>query len=85
VAALRLRVIDRARYDPVRLAVRLLAAVRLAHPDSLRIDTLRLDQRSGQPAVRRGVERGAHPDSIAAGWEAGLARFVAARSRYLLY
>lgn len=83
--AVRLRVTDRTRYDPVGLAVRLLAAVGRVHPDSLQTDTLRLDTRSGDRAVRSGLEQGAHPDSIAAAWEPGRRRFLAARGRYLLY
>ncbi|HET7038990.1 MAG TPA: DUF1343 domain-containing protein [Gemmatimonadales bacterium] len=83
--AVRLRVTDRARYDPTRTAVHLLAAVRRLHPDSLHIDTLRLDRRAGDRAIRLGLERGTPPDSIVAGWQPALDRFKQMRARYLLY
>jgi uncharacterized protein YbbC (DUF1343 family) len=83
--AVRLRVTDRAVYDPVRLAVHLVAAIRARHSDSLRVDTLGFDRRAGQAALRHALERGVAPDSIVASWETDLRRFLALRSRYLLY
>lgn len=83
--AVRLRVTDRAQYDPVRLAVHLIAAIRARHPDSLQVDTLGFDRRAGTAAVRRGLERGLVPDSIVASWEPDLRQFLALRSQYLLY
>jgi hypothetical protein len=78
-------VTDRGGYDPVRLAIRLLDAVRRLHADSLRIDTLGLDRRSGDRAVRRAIEQGDPPDSIAVRWVAGLDRFIERRRPHLLY
>ena len=83
--AVRLRVTDRAAYDPVRVAMHLMAAIRARHPDSLRVDTLGFDRRAGQAAVRHALERGVAPDSIVASWERDLGRFLEFRSRYLLY
>jgi beta-N-acetylhexosaminidase len=83
--AVRLRVTDRAVYDPVRLALHLVAAIRAHHSESLRVDTLGFDRRAGQAAVRHALERGVAPDSIGASWDPEVRRFLEMRSRYLLY
>jgi uncharacterized protein YbbC (DUF1343 family) len=83
--AVRFRVVDRDRYDPVGLAVHLLAALREAHPASLTIDGPRLDARAGSAAIRTALDAGVSPERIRAAWEPELAAFLAQRSRYLLY
>jgi uncharacterized protein YbbC (DUF1343 family) len=83
--AVRLRVTDRAGYDPVRMAVRLLATLRDRHRDSLAIRAGPLDQRAGSSRLRRDVESGVAADSISRSWEAELAAFRVLRARYLLY
>lgn len=83
--AVRLRVTDREVYDPVRLAVHLVAAIRTHHPDSLRVDTLGFDRRAGTAAVRRALEAGQPPDSIAERWVADVNRFLERRRPFLLY
>jgi uncharacterized protein YbbC (DUF1343 family) len=83
--AVRLRVTDREQYDPTSLAVHLLAAIRRRHGDSLRLDTLGFDRRTGDPAVRQALDRGTTPDSIVMGWSDAIRRFLERRSQYLLY
>ena len=85
IPALRLRVTDRERYDPVATAVRLLAAVRARHADSLRIVAGRFDRLAGTDRIRLAIEGGAAADSIVAGWEAELSDFRARQAGYLLY
>jgi len=82
---LRLRVTDRQVYDPTRLAVALLAAIRAVHADSLRIRAARFDQLAGGPELRDAIARGATPAAIWADWDAALARFRETRVKYLLY
>lgn len=82
---LRFRVTDRARYDPTKLAVALLAAIRAAHPDSLRFHVATFDRLASGPALRTAIEGGQAPETIWARWEEPLAAFRAARTAYLLY
>ncbi|MGH7699905.1 MAG: exo-beta-N-acetylmuramidase NamZ family protein [Gemmatimonadales bacterium] len=81
----RLRVTDRAGYDPTRLAVALLAAVRAVHGDSLRFRDAGFDRLAAGPGLRTAIMAGRSAEEIWAGWGAALARFRAARAKYLLY
>jgi uncharacterized protein YbbC (DUF1343 family) len=83
--ALRFVVTDRASYDPVALAARLLAVIARRHGDSLRVDARGFDRRAGTDRLRTALLAGVSPDSVAAGWRTDLARFGALRQRYLLY
>ena len=80
----RLRVTDRRRYDPTRLAVALLAAIRAAHPDSFQFGR-RFDQLAAGPELRGGLESGQRASAIWQRWAAPLAAFRAMRVKYLLY
>jgi uncharacterized protein YbbC (DUF1343 family) len=83
--AVRLRVTDRAVYDPVRAAVALLVAVRRVHGDVLVIDPRRFDPLAGGSALREAVEAGRGAGEIAAEWEVALERFRRLREAFLLY
>jgi uncharacterized protein YbbC (DUF1343 family) len=83
--AVRLRVTDRAVYDPVRAAVALLVAVRRVHGDVLVIDPRRFDPLAGGSALREAVEAGRGAGEIAAEWEVPLERFRRLREGFLLY
>jgi uncharacterized protein YbbC (DUF1343 family) len=83
--AVRLRVTDRAVYDPVRAAVALLVAVRRVHGDVLVIDPRRFDPLAGGSALREAVEAGRGAGEIAAEWEVPLERFRRLREAFLLY
>jgi uncharacterized protein YbbC (DUF1343 family) len=85
IRGVRLRVVDRAVYDPAQLAVRLLAAVRSLHRDSLRINARGLDQRAGSAALREALDAGRPADEIARTWTPGLESFRRAREPFLLY
>lgn len=82
---LRLRVTDRRRYDPTKTAVLLLALIRAAHPDSLRVNAVRFDELAGGPELRVAVLAGRPAHAVWQGWDPGLARFKRERARYLLY
>ncbi len=83
--AVRLRVTDRAVYDPVRAAVALLVALRKVHRDSLAIDPRRFDRLAGGSALREAVDAGLGAEEIAAGWEHELRSFGRLREQFLLY
>src|SRR3989442_3362588 len=63
IPGVRLRVIDRNGYDPTRVAVALLAAIRGVHPDSLRFRGERFDRLAGGAELRQALlaGRGARP------------------------
>lgn len=85
VRGLRLRVTDRARYDPTRVAVTLLAAVHAEHADSLRFRDRGFDRLAAGPALREAILAGRSPAEIWGVWDGDLARFRALRAKYLLY
>ena len=82
---LRMRVTDRDRFDPTKLAVAILAAVRATHPDSFRFNPRGFDRLATGPELRTAIEGGISAETIWKAWEADLARFRATRARYLLY
>jgi uncharacterized protein YbbC (DUF1343 family) len=85
LAGIRLRVTDRGRYDPTVTAVRLLAAVRDAHPDRLGWIPRHFDRLAGTDRLREGLVAGRPADSLVAGWAAERAAFEARRRPYLIY
>ena len=82
---IRLRVLDRRRYDPTRTAVALLSALVAVHPDSFRIGAARFDQLAAGPELRQAIQAGRAPHAIWRSWGPSLARFRRARAKYLLY
>lgn len=82
---IRLRVTDRSVYDPTRLAVALLAALRAVHGDSLRFRQAAFDRLAAGPELREAIVAGRAPRAIWASWEAALGAFRATRAKYLLY
>jgi uncharacterized protein YbbC (DUF1343 family) len=84
--ALRLRVADRRAYDPARLAVRLLAALAVVHPDSFAFTSTRgFDRLAGSDQLRLAIEAGQTADEILSTWEGGLGEFGELRERFLIY
>jgi uncharacterized protein YbbC (DUF1343 family) len=83
--AVRLRTTERGVYDPVRMATRLLWAVKRAHPDSLVIRARALDERAGSDRLRAALEAGADPDSVWRSWQTEVEAWRRVRERYLLY
>lgn len=83
--AVRLRVTNRAVYDPVATAVRMLSALRAQAPDSFHIDPGRFDRLAGTDSLRKDLEAGVPARRIVAGWQRALRQFRAVRRPFLLY
>jgi uncharacterized protein YbbC (DUF1343 family) len=81
---IRIRVVDRQRYDPTRLAVALLAAIRASNPAEFRF-TQRFDMLAATPDLRLAIEAGKPPSEVWRTWAPDLARFREIRAKYLLY
>ncbi len=82
---IRLRVTDRRRYDPTRVAVALLVALRDVHGDSLALRAPVFDGLAGGPELRDAIAAGRTAAEIWAPWDSSLARFRVWRVKYLLY
>jgi uncharacterized protein YbbC (DUF1343 family) len=85
IPAVRFKVTRRSVYDPTRLAVALLVALRSLHRDSLRLDSADFDARSGSARLRRDLGRDHAPNRIWTTWRADLDQFLRRREKYLLY
>ncbi len=85
LAGLRLAVTDRGRYDPTRLSVALLAALRAVHPDSFYFRDASFDRLAAGPGLRVAIVSGRSAADIGRTWSEPLARFRRQRAKYLLY
>jgi uncharacterized protein YbbC (DUF1343 family) len=81
----RLRVTDRTRYDPTRLAVALLVALRAVHPDSFRFRAEWFDVLAAGPELRAAIDSGRTAAQIWGRWSDALTQFRRSRAKYLLY
>ncbi len=82
---LRLHATDAQRYDPTRLAVALLAAIREVHPDALQFRAESFDVLAAGSDLRLALLAGRSASQIWATWEDDLSRFRSVRAKYLLY
>src|SRR6266542_2043069 len=82
---LRLRVLDREHYDPTRLAVVLLAALRAAHPTQFQFRAESFDRLAAGPELRMALEAGRPAADIGESWARDLQGFRETRARYLIY
>jgi len=82
---LRIHVTDPKQYDPTRLGVALLAAIRASHPRELRFRPDGFDRLAAGPDLRRAIEAGRPAWQIWAMWDDDLKRFQSVRAKYLLY
>jgi len=80
----RFQVRDRRQYDPTKLAVVLLAAIRAAHPQQFQFRAESFDRLAAGPELRAAVEAGRSRE-IWEAWEQDLARFRVLRAKYLIY
>jgi uncharacterized protein YbbC (DUF1343 family) len=81
----RLKVTDRATYDPARTGIALLAALRAVHPDSFQFRDESFDRLAAGSALRRALLAGRSATRIAGDWAGSLAQFKRMRAKYLLY
>ena len=82
---LRLRVRDRERYDPTKLAVALIAAIRAVHPAEFQFRLQSFDRLAAGPELRMAIEAGRPLQEIWDSWNSDLARFRETRAKYLIY
>jgi uncharacterized protein YbbC (DUF1343 family) len=85
-----IRITDRAAYRPVELMLEILHAVHRLYPEQFRWgDSFKgqytFDLDMGTDQVRLELAAGRTPEQIEQQWEPGLARFLKAREKYLLY
>ena len=85
LAGIRLRVTDRAAYDPTVTAVHLLAAIRDVHPEELGWNARHFDRLAGSSALRTALASGAPPAAAVAGWAAAVAKFRERTGKYRIY
>lgn len=85
LVGIRLHVTDRAAYDPVQTAVRLLAAIRDVSPERFRISAPHFDRLAGTSALRVGLESGLGAAQLTAGWVAERQVFRERIGKYLIY
>jgi uncharacterized protein YbbC (DUF1343 family) len=85
VRGLRLRVTDRARYDPTRLAVALLVALQALYPDHFQFSAASFDRLAAGPELRLDIVARRPAPLIWGKWESALERYRRARGKYLLY
>ena len=84
VSGIRLRVTDRRVFDPTRVAVYMLSAIRAIHPDRIRIGGS-FDRLAGGPTLREALLRGDAPERIVASWQSGLDAYRERVRPFLLY
>lgn len=82
---LRLQMTDRARYDPTRLAIALLVALRAVHPDSFQIRAKWFDVLAAGPELRAAIDSGRTAPEIWTSWSDALTQYRRNRAKYLLY
>ena len=85
IGGVRLTVTDRQTYNPTRLAVQLLVAVRAVYGKEFEFREESFDRLAGGPALREALIAGREPWEIWTAWERDLARFRTVRAKYLLY
>lgn len=84
IPAMKFAVTDRAYYNPTRLAVRLLVALKAVHPDSFAF-TGSFDRLAGSDQLRLAIEAGRPAAEIVAAWQGPLDEFGQLRERFLIY
>jgi len=85
VSGVRLRVTDRARYDPVEMGVAVLLDARSLAGDNWVWDERHIDRLAGSDRLRLAVDAGTSLETIMSPWSADLGSFDRLRAPYLLY
>jgi uncharacterized protein YbbC (DUF1343 family) len=85
LTGLRLQVVDPARYDPTDVAVRLLTALRAAHPAEFRWIPAHFDRLAGTDALRIGLDAGQSIAHFADAWARQRAEWMPRRKAVEIY
>ncbi|HSL68591.1 MAG TPA: DUF1343 domain-containing protein [Longimicrobiales bacterium] len=85
VRAVRIRITDRERYQPVWLTLVLLSEIKRQHPADFRITNDGMTQMLGSRWAREAFDRGDDPRTIWRRWQDELDRWSGTRAKYLLY
>lgn len=85
VQGIRLRVVNRVRYEPVQTAVMLLAAIRDAQPGKLTFIASHFDRLAGTDRLRVGLQSGLGPAQLMRDWESQREAFRKRIAEYLIY
>jgi uncharacterized protein YbbC (DUF1343 family) len=85
VRAVRFRITDREKYQPVWMTLVLLTEIRRQHPNEFEITNEGMTQMLGSRWARAAFDRGADARDIWRRWEDELARWAEVRRRYELY
>ncbi len=85
VRAVRIRVTDRERFQPVWLALVLISEIKSLHPTEFKITNSGMTQMLGSQWARDAVDRGENPTAIWQRWQQELAGWTQIRDKYLLY
>ena len=85
VRAVRIRITDREKYQPVWMSLVLLTEIRRQHPNDFKITNEGMTQMLGSRWARAALDRGDDPRAIWRRWEEELARWAVVRRKHELY
>lgn len=85
VCGVQLHVTDRRRFEPLRVALEILAAAGALWPERLTFSAGHFDRLAGSGLLRDALRSGTPPADIVAGWDAGLRDFAPVRAAHLRY
>jgi uncharacterized protein YbbC (DUF1343 family) len=85
VCGVQLHVTDRRRFEPIRVALEILAVTGALWPGRLTFSASHFDRLAGSGLLREALQAGVPAADIVAGWEAGLRDFAPVRAAHLRY
>jgi len=80
-----LNVYDREKFEPVKVGVYILYALKKLYQDKFKWRTAGQDRLWGTDKVRLMIDEGKKPDEIIKTWEDDVKKFLSVRQKYLLY
>ncbi len=80
-----LNVYDREKFEPVKVGVYILYALKKLYPDKFKWRTAGQDRLWGTDKVRLMIDEGRKPEEIIKIWKDDLKKFLSVRRKYLLY
>jgi len=80
-----LNVYDREKFEPVKVGVYILYALKKLYQDKFKWRTAGQDRLWGTDKVRLMIDEGKKPDEIIKTWEDDVKKFLSIRQKYLLY